>query len=354
MSISIEFARSILKVGIGTVRAKRDIPIVRYTSAPVAGIQAVFLNEINKVGLDNALKRVGHLSPFLVALNEAADIAVSAKLRREAGVRQGKFVPLIQLEHGLFDELVRKREECIDYFGRDTEIEETLHAIGNDFLLLSLNRSKFSPQGKGEIGKPSTNYRTYLELDSGMIESAYFAVTVPHVLEEAEIKLNTPCNSVNDLLGKYKLFVTEGGIKDNKIENMTETQRGILALHAVVMRMKVDDDCEGKSVDCLTKVPSFCSLNTGDLNILQEEYLLIAQKCGYPVIVQDLTRLFSHISGFIKDKASRNGLSASDDIFAGNNFYGVDRPEGNSTTLRHQMEATGVLDRLFGEDWPKS
>ena len=79
MSISIEFARSILKVGIGTVRAKRDIPIVRYTSAPVAGIQAVFLNEINKVGLDNALKRVGHLSPFLVALNEAADIAVSAK-----------------------------------------------------------------------------------------------------------------------------------------------------------------------------------------------------------------------------------------------------------------------------------
>ena len=246
----------------------------------------------------------------------------------------------------------RKREECIGYFIRENLLEGTIRSVEHDFLLLSSNRNKFSLHGNGVLDSNLFDYRTYLELDSGIIEMLYFAVTTPHVLEEAGIDLGISCNSVEDLFEKYELIITNRYSNNNLIEKMNFAEKGILALHSVAMRMKVEDDTEGQSVDCLINIPSFSSFSTKDLEDIQRGYLLLAQKCGYPALIQNLTCAFSHFSGLIKDRVSGNGIISSDDLYQAIRFYGVGHPNGNSTTLRHQLEAGGVLNRLFSPDWP--
>src|SRR3989344_5224233 len=221
-----------------------QLPIPRTTLAITCALERVFPEKVNEVGRCEVIRIIGSLSPLLVSLNEAADIGISARLRRESGCRQPQFLPLLMLENGLMLDLHRKYEAFSDSNGNG-KAKLVADVLINDSLLLSKERRDFSGAAQ----------RSWLELDSGLCEVACQALVFPEVLESAGIDFpGRPCRTVGDLLSKYSLLIL--GEADG-VENMEYSQRRILGLHCAEMLLKVSDDIRGGGVDRLLGLPRF-------------------------------------------------------------------------------------------------
>jgi hypothetical protein len=187
----------------------------------------------------------------------------------------------------------------------------------------------------------------YQELDSGIIELAYIVWAFPKIAEKSGINIKQKCTSLDDLEKKYKIFDLSSPYK-NQEGKPNSTRRKLRGIHAVEMCLKIDDDVTDPNIDDLLGIPNLLSWD-GDLKALRNRYLEIAREAGIPDVVSYLARFASHVRGMIKDKKAVDGIIPTDDLSQTCEYTSGDRRFGiDDSALRHQLKASGLLNKLFG------
>jgi hypothetical protein len=323
---------------------KDRVPIPRYTYPIVIGLAISFPKEMAKniaaESLDTIVSRVGSFSPYAVSLNETADIGISAELKLSSGVGQDRFVPLFQTAKMFFKELDKRKSIFIEKY---PDFASTVNVVENDFMLLSRNRDNISTP-------------KFVEMDSGIIEAAYSEVAIPGFLSQAGLDFpGQPCRNANDLQEKYKIYLSE----EKNISGNSDILNNIRRLHGVEMLMKLDDDKEGAMIDKLLKIPNYKTwikeeaerlglAEEGLFQITRNKYVELA---GGGVLTRKINEAIifsSAVSGKLKDLTGCGGIVPTDDLWQMTGLIRKSFTPG-CTTLRHQLEKSGLLDRAFGK-----
>lgn len=316
------------------------IPVPRYTYPIVIGMVLNFPREIVKKPFIDVVVRMGAFAPYAVSLNEAADIGISAQLKIDGGVRQEKFVPLLQTDNLLFNELYKRRERFTEMY---PVFKDMVGIVENDFLLLSRQRNN--------IQVPD-----FVEIDSGIIEAAYTEVAMPGYLSSLGMDFpGKSCQTKYDLTEKYKLYLSRSDFGIDRSKKFNK----IRGLHGLEMTMKLDDDVEGEWVDKMLGLPNYWVWlqNQAEITGTSSAELLKIAKKGYLEMARKVTMLnlastgitfLSNVSGKSKDLKSCNGVVPTDDLWQITKLIG-DNFNPHCTALRHQLESSGLLDRAFGK-----
>ncbi len=311
----------------------KEVPIPRTSLAITAAILAAFPEEIDT---QVALEKVSRLSPFMIALNERADIGVSAELRIKKGnLTQHQFWGLIMLEGQTKSMLVKRKTEFTQKYPQE---EKTIQAIEEDFLTLSRLRDEFSPQ----------EWPQFLELDSAIFVCAFIHGANPKTLEKAGIHFELPAKNKEELIEKYRIFLT------NQTDSLDEIQKNLRSVFAAEMLLKIKDDHtdeDNLQIDAILGLPSFARwakvTKPDNPNLALKERVEKYQKEAerlFPRIFQFIAEFTCHATSVIKAKKSQDGIKPTDDP---TNFWSSFAEESQTTTLRHKLEASCVLSELF-------
>jgi len=312
----------------------QEIPIPRTTLAVATAIFSAFPDLQNSENLT----KLGDLSPLMIALNEAADIGISAEKRLEkGGLRQWQVWGLMLLA----GETRKTLEKRISEFERKHPNERNkMISFINDFLTLSRLRDKFE----------KSNWPTFLEFDSAIFVAAYIASISPQTLTDAEININQEISSVEELTKKYSIFLIEQGEE----REFTPIQQKIRALFASVMLLKTTDDKNdknGSKVDRLLDLPNFWDYARSknpqkpqeEINRIRERYHKVAEPI-FPKLQQIGADILCSLTSIRKAEKAKNGNQPQDDP---TNFWKFFQRESQTTTLRHELNAAQVLHELF-------
>ena len=317
-----EFARAQVR------REKIQIP--RTSLSITAAILSAFPNLDPK----NTLKNIGNISPLMIALNERADIGISARLREEEGkLTQRQLLGLILLENQTQKELEKRKNEFLQKNPQDKDVIE---AVIEDFITLSRLRRKFSVE----------EWPKFLELDSAIFVCAFVHAANSQLLQSAGIDLLTPARTKEEIEEKYKIFITEDRAGLNPM------QRRLRALFAAEMLLKVNDDSNDQKdlrIDKLLNLPSFAryaEIQNGRSKLLEEIKRRYAKeaKIIFPQLLQKLAELVCTTTSIFKAQKSKDGLHPLDDP---TNFWRCFERGSQTTTLRHQLEAMCIISGLF-------
>lgn len=310
-----------------------EVPIPRTSLAITSAILAAFPEETD---LQISLRKIGQMSPLIIALNERADIGVSAELK----VQKGNLTPnqvwgLLMLQ-GQTESMLAKR--TIDFLQKYPQEERVIAAIKEDFLTLSKLRNEF----------PLQEWPQFLELDSAIFVCAFIHAANPEILQEAGINLERAAKNKEELIAKYHIFTTEN------TEKLTKTQERLRAIFSAEMLLKVRDDLTDKDdlkIDAILDLPSFArwakSTKPDNPNQPIEEKTRKYQaeaKILFPRILQIVAEAVSHVTSVIKARNSQNSLIPADDP---TNFWRCFTRSSQTTTLRHELEAMCILSELF-------
>lgn len=310
--------------------------VPRYSWPIFIGIALSFPDRVvrDPIGVNN---RISDFAPYAVALNEFADIGISAEIKlSESVASQDQYLPLRRVSNTLRCEMNKRQ---YDFDRSNNGLRNVSEIIKNDFLLLSELREGLDPID-------------FLELDSGIIEAGYLEVAIPGVCQEVGIDLDKDCKTVNDLKDKYSLFMLS---TDDEI-SYSEGQMRVRELHAMSMIMKMQDDEENKhhgSFDELVGLPNFVqwskSHDTDERCALNEKLNFYRSVASSSYIKRGgtygISALFS-VSAAVKNRLSKNGIEPIDDLFRlsqeASRFF-----TRKCTTLRHQLMETGMLNEAF-------
>ncbi len=314
---------------------ERLLKIPGYSLPVFLALNATFPKGINPERVKESYKRVNDLTPVLVAVNEYADIGLSAERKIRQGVSQDKFMPLHLLSSGLGREFGKRLARLKEKYLGDENIDG-LETVLDDFILLSQERLSFN---QGEIP-------LYQELDSGIIETSYVVWAFPGILELVGFNPTERTSTIDDLKRKYKVF--DLSKTDTGANHIAKKLQGI---HAVEMCLKIDDDLDGASVDRKLGIPNFTDWEKGSdgrsLKSLRRHYMDIARKSGIPNFLTSTARLASYVRGIVKDRNAGNGIIPTDDYFEVSDYAGGRKFGEGCNTLRQKLVASGLLNELF-------
>ena len=123
-----------------------------------------------------------------------------------------------------------------------------------------------------------------------------------------------------------------------------------MSLQGAEMVLKVNDDIRGRRIDRILGIPNLYdyakSKAGGDepptevLETMRKEYFFLAETGGLPRFTIHTAEALSHLTSVRKAKMA--GLKK-----LGSVGEGASMMENTTTTLRHELEATGILESLF-------
>ena len=298
-----------------------------------------------------ALQVISNFAPVLIAANEAADIGISARLQWNDLNRshtEGERAGLKQLEETTFKSMERSTAGFKNTYGSCSRECEIVDALIRDFLTLSSGRRNFQVQ----------EYREYVELDSVMNVLGCIALSAPRVLERCGFDMGESCETVEDVRRKYSAFIVGGakpqGRKTVLMPGADETgalaMAQIMSLEGAEMVLKVDDDKNGRRVDKLLGIPNLYDYAEqiaeegqsphGIVNRMRNEYLFLAETGGLSRLLVWSAELLRHLTSAGKAKmAGLKLLSQKTEV--------ISIADSTTTTLRHELDASGVLEKLF-------
>ncbi len=311
----------------------KEVLIPRTSLAIRASILSAFPEETS--GQESLLK-ISRLTPLMIALNERADIGVSAELKVQKGhLTQNQLWGLIMLERKTELMLTKRISEFLENHPQE---KNTIEVIIEDFLTLSRLRGGFNP----------TEWPKFLELDSAIFVCAFIHAVNPEILKNTGINIKKPAKNKEELMEKYKIFIADN------TDSLTEIQKRLRAIFAAEMSLKVRDDLtdkDGLKIDAILNLPSFARwaeiVKPENPNQLLKETMRKYQdeaKMLFPRIAQLAAEVASHITSVIKARNSQKGLHPIDDP---TNFWSCFARKSQTTTLRHELEAKCVLSGLF-------
>ena len=218
----------------------------------------------------------------------------------------------------------------------------------HDFILLSQERRKF----------PIENYREYAELDSLIYILGCIAISTPDVLKRCGFDLGIGCKNVEELRKKYSTFILRGQSSkgNDKLlipssdEACVLTMVEVMSLQGAEMVLKVNDDIRGRRIDRILEIPNLYDYAKGKaggdepptevLETMRKEYFFLAETGGLSRFTVHTAEVLGHLTSVRKAKMA--GLKKIDSIKEGTSIT-----ENTTTTLRHELEAAGILESLF-------
>lgn len=313
----------------------QEISIPRTTLAITTAIFSAF-PETKK---PETLRKLGDLSPMMIALNEAADIGISAEKRIEKGnLRQWQIWGLLRLSC----EVRKNLEKRIAGFTKEYPTESKVIApVIEDFLFLSKNRDEF----------PIERWPTFLELDSAIFVVTYVGVANLKILQKAGIDPEEKVSSVEDLREKYSiLLITSGKSK----EYSNTTQQKLRALFASVMLLKTTDDKNdknGSNVDRILGLPNFWGYAQSknpqnpekEIEKIRDRYHEEADLV-FPRPYQIGADVLCGLTSVLKAERAKDKQEPQEDP---TNFGIFFQRINQTTTLRHELQAAQILSELF-------
>lgn len=328
----IATARTLVEF-IKTKTRGEKLPIPRTSLTITAALFATFPE---KISIQETLEKVSQISPLMIALNERADIGISAGLRIEDGnLTQQQIWGLLMLKGQTTSMLDQRTSEFLQKYPQE---EGVIRTIIGDFLTLSRLRGKFSPQ----------EWPQFLELDSAIFVCAFIHAANSEILKDAGLEIEKPAKNKEELMEKYRIFIT------NNTDSLTEIQKRLRALLAAEMLLKVRDDLTDRDnlgIDPLLHLPNLAKwakiINPDNPNQEIEKIKRKYQeeaKILFPRTLQVAVEIIFHITSVIKAKNSQNRLSPIDDP---TDFWRCFTRISQTTTLRHELEAMCVLSGLF-------
>ena len=314
---------------------RQEIPIPRTSLSIATAIFSAFPETRNP---DN-LKKIGNLSPLMIALNEAADIGISAKKRVEkGGIEQWRAQALLLLSGALRENLENRITEFINKHPNEKKL---IGAFTKDFLTLSKKRDEISTE----------NWPTFLELDSGIFVAAYIGIVNPEILKQAGVQIYEEANDIKTLRKKYSIFIVT---QEERKDSMSPIQQRLRSVFASVMILKTTDDKNdknGTNVDGLLNLPNFwdyaTSINPENPNLEISKIRKIYHqeaKLLFPEIQQISADTLCNLTSIIKAERSKNRQIPQGDPA---NFWGFFQRIKQTTTLRHELQAAQILTELF-------
>lgn len=330
---------STAEIALSSLKIKDEKLGFKITTQAIAnGINFAFAEEMPSFSGDELLRRIGSFTPYLIALNEMADIGVSAERRLNEGVPQSKILPLILLKGGLEKDLEDRKAEFLSKNDGNEEAEMIVNTLENDFLLLSRLRDSFEPE----------EYRDYIDLDSAIVELACLELVIPDLSKKIGIDyFGDNCTDKDSLKKKYGIFLTRdmSRLKDG---DRPELSKKLLILHATEMVLKVHDDEVGHKLDKLLKIPNFASYaeavsdKSGGLvsvkevlKELEKDYLRIVQECGLSPSLVRLTKGLCAVTASIRIEKACKERMKFEDLLQVQNLVGINY---FTSTLRHEIE----------------
>ncbi len=328
----------------------KRVNIPRTSLAIFNAINIAFPNELAGRKKE-ALQVISSVAPILISANEAVDIGVSARLQlhdMEQNLTEEKRKGLKQLENGTFDSLDRSIAGFKDTYGPRSRESQVVDAFVRDFMMLSEERRKFSVE----------EYREYVELDSVIYVLGCLALAAPPVSELCGFDIKEKCANAEEVRRKYSVFVIgRDKSKGNRIIIMPRGNKTavlamaqIMSLQGAEMVLKVKDDKKGRKIDKLLGIPSlydYAERKAGDeqsphgiLDQMRNEYFFLAETGGLPNLTVRSAEFLSHLTSVGKAKVA--GLRVSSNVTENTSIA-----SNSTTTLRHQLNAAGVLENLF-------
>ena len=347
--------RSLLATGetwglyLASEMAGNSVNLPRTSLAIVNAMNIAFPDELAG-RKSEALQVISSVAPVLIAANEAADIGISARLQIDDAsekLTEEKKEGLRRLEAGTYAWLGRSVAGFKDVYGPDSRQSQMVDALIRDFLTLSEGRRSFS----------ESEYREYVELDSVIYVLGCIALAAPGVSETYGFEMRERCAGIEDVRRKYSAFVVGRDVNGRRkvlLESGDQTaaltMARVMSLQGAEMVLKVMDDKEGRKIDKLLGIPSlygYAESKTGDdqslnrmLDEMRSEYFFLAETGGLSSFAVRSAELLSHVTGVGKTLLaclrSGNGVMENASI-----------ADSTTTTLRHELDAAGVLESLF-------
>ena len=123
-----------------------------------------------------------------------------------------------------------------------------------------------------------------------------------------------------------------------------------MSLQGAEMMLKIKDDKEGRKIDRLLGVPNlydYAKSKAGDgqsphgiLGEMRKEYFFLAETGGLPNMAVWSAEFLCYLTSI--GKAKMAGLRVSSNVTESTSIA-----SNTSTTLRHELNAAGVLENLF-------
>lgn len=331
--------------------SEKRVNIPRTSLAIYDAINMAFPNELAGRKRE-ALRHISNVAPVLISANEAADIGISARLKLQDGANsltRDQIKGLKCLEKKTFDWLRQTISSFKDIYGPSSRESEVVDALTHDFITLSEQRRKF----------PVEDYREYVELDSLIYVLGCITLATPAVPERCDFDFRQKCAGVDELRRKYSAFIT--GEERTKGNDKVLIPRGdelavltiaqIMSLQGAEMILKIRDDIEGRRIDKILGIPNLCEYAEskakddksphGILDEMRKEYLFLAETGGLPALAVQSAEIICHLTSVGKAKVA--GSKSLPNMMEGGTFM----VSSTTTTLRHELEAAGVLESLF-------
>lgn len=236
--------------------SREPLSSVRYVASIYTGVTSAFPEQISQSGGRREIYyRINNITPYMIALNEMADIGESAYQAFATGGSTYLRNARLNTRSALKQSVEYTRSEFIRrsvHPDEEAYMERVLDNIGQDFLLLSARREDFRTTPK--------EMERYLGLDSAIIEAGYIEAAFPRLLRKIGVDIfeqQQEHETDKDYLErKYRLFLS---ILEDDFDpaTLSKRQRSLLGMHAYAMGMKVQDDVTGKDIDQYTGVITF-------------------------------------------------------------------------------------------------
>lgn len=316
------------------IKSPDNIPIPRTSLSIAASVFSVFPETKNPENLN----KIGNISPLMIALNEAADIGISAEKRIIKGnLDQPRLWGLLLLKGQLFGNLEKRINEFREKYPNK---EIFVIKFIKDFLLLSKERNKF----------PIKDWPAFLELDSAIFVAAYVGIIAPEILEKAGLYMEEQVETMEELKKKYSIFL----INQNNQDEFSDIQKRLRSLFASVMILKITDDQNdknGSNVDKILDLPNFWDFAVNQDPEKPEEVLKQIRKkyeetasLAFPKFYQISADILCKFTSIHKARKSTNGILPEDDPTSVGRFF---QKESQTTTLRHELAAAQIIQELF-------
>jgi len=178
----------------------------------------------------------------------------------------------------------------------------------------------------------------YREIDSGISAVFVFAsIGGEECLQNIGIDTSCECQSSQDLLEKYKLFLVNQ-IDTKKLDNKSKLIAGLQAVEMVICCL---DDQWGTSEDTLLKIPGTMQDGLETNKRLLNNYKKKAIECGISPRILELLSLFSYTHLFNTKRIKKLDVLELNDIQKGQcnarqRYY-----------LREWLNSNSVLEELF-------
>lgn len=322
MSIEVEFLYNTAR--IGGEFARRNISgdtlhLPREVLATYNGIASLFPERRSTVAEDITV--ISAYMPFLITLNEAVDLGISARLERRKA-SQHNFQSLLNLENKTFKDLEIRYQQFQEKY---SEYGYIAWNATQDLTLLSTNREFFQVE----------EYPEYLEIDSGIFVGSTLSLLFPNQLFKNGFSMARRVSSIEGLKKKYEPFV----LSTKPVMEYTDFMKRVRALHSVEMCMKVLDDKNGVDIDVRLGIPNYLVWmdqikDKHALESLHNKYRNIAGQGGISEYIIRATEAVAYLSSTYKSDRQMKGVSWDDSYETLLKSVGTGRI---TTTLRHEL-----------------